>query len=85
MLLEANIVKHSFAFQNLHPDMAHENALSSKSSNFFGLSDKESLNYSNEADIQGCIKGAIIDAIFIMNKVIKSHLHRGDEEVTCCL
>ena len=68
-------------FQNVHPDMAHENALSSKSSNFFGLADKESLNYGNEADIQGCVEGAIVDAIFIANKIIKSHLSRGDEEV----
>jgi hypothetical protein len=61
--------------------MAHKNALSSKSSNFFGLSNKESLNYGNEAAIQGCVEGAIIDAIFITNKIIESHLSRGDEEV----
>jgi hypothetical protein len=70
-------VKHSFAFQNVHPDMAHENSLSSKAShqpNFFGLADKESLNYGNEADIQGC-------AIFFSSKIIKPHLSRGGEEV----
>jgi hypothetical protein len=50
--------------------MAHKNSLSSKSSNFFaGLADKESLNYGNAADIQGCVAGAIIDTFFIANKI----------------
>jgi hypothetical protein len=36
----------------------------------FGLAVKESLNYGNEADIQGCVEGVFIDAIFIANKII---------------
>jgi hypothetical protein len=47
---------------------------------FFGLADKESLNYGNEADIQGCVEGAIVDAIFIANKIIKSLLSRVGEK-----
>jgi hypothetical protein len=40
-------------------------------SNFFGHAVKdESLNYGNEADIQGCVEGVFIDAIFIANKII---------------
>jgi hypothetical protein len=62
--------------------MAHKNSLSSKSSNFFaGLADKESLNYGNAADIQGCVAGAIIDTFFIGNKIIEPHFSRGGEEV----
>jgi hypothetical protein len=60
--------------------MAHENALSSKLSNFFGLAVKESLNYGNEADIQGCVEGVFIDAIFIANKIIESLLSRAGEK-----
>jgi hypothetical protein len=78
--VKATIVKHSFVFQNVCPDMAHENALSSKLSNFFGLAVKESLNYGNEADIQGCVEGVFIDAIFIANKIIESLLSRAGEK-----
>ena len=74
----ARILKRCFVLDHVHPQIAGERVLVSESSNFLGVAHKASLSYGVEADIQGWVYGAIVDAVFLANALIEARSSAGD-------
>jgi len=74
----ARIVQGCFVLDRVYPQIAGERVLESASSNFLGFAQKASLSYGVEADIQMWVYEAVVDAVFIVNKVIEARSSARD-------